>query len=122
MELVKVKIETLSGRALDWAVAKFNIKQWGHHTLMQIENCPMSYSCRPSSKWQEGGQIIERELIEFKAFSGGSKGFRWEACMYIEDDEAVHQFGDTALIAAMRVYVKAKCQDNVIAVPEGVAK
>lgn len=54
----------------------------------------------PSTKWEHGGPIIERERI---ALGDSYMGSEWEATV-----GDVTEYGTTALIAAMRAYVASK--------------
>lgn len=67
---------------------------------------------RPSTKWEQGGPIIERELIELSHDrdwrEDGAFGRVWQGHIV-----AGHWDGDTALIAAMRAYVADKFGDTV---------
>lgn len=94
-----IKVSELTGVALDWAVAKCE----GYRLDLVPEG-----SYQPSTDWEQGGPIIEREGIamgkswdHWKAFSGET---------HLEE-------GPTPLIAAMRCYVASKLGDTV-EVPE----
>lgn len=60
----------------------------------------------PSASWAQGGPIIEREMIELQPFGP----YGWNA---INFSRSVAEFGQTALIAAMRCYVASKLGDEV---------
>ena len=63
----------------------------------------------PTTNWEQGGPIIEREKISV----GWSFGHdAWEAQIYLTD-EMIERYGPTPLIAAMRCYVASKLGDEV---------
>lgn len=99
---MKIKMQDLTGAALDWAVAKCefptaldaDIGVW-----VQPLPCddPDDFRFQPSTDWAKGGPIIERERIDVYGFDGDS----WGA----EDNFRRRQYGQTPLIAAMRCFV-----------------
>jgi hypothetical protein len=91
---MKVKTNELSGAALDWAVGQAD----------ECEFAPVEYSTR----WEFGGQIIEREGIDLQ-YQGGETDV-WAADIFNADSMI---YGDTPLIAAMRCYVASKLGDEV---------
>ncbi len=107
-----MKTSELIGPALDYVVAKiesgiepeyFNGSVWittGGFFARVRRNV-----FEPSTKWSQGGPIIERERIELKD-DGGTD---WLAS---HNNDTV-QFGPTPLIAAMRSYVACKLGDEV---------
>ena len=89
---MNIKIQDLTGAALDWAVN-------------QIEECCDDPNAPPfSTNWAQGGPIIERERIEIEW-----TGEDWMGTMR-HDEEF---FGPTPLIAAMRCYVASQLGDEV---------
>lgn len=112
---MKAKTATLTGAALDWAVA-----QVLGDNLTGPDNPvdrPMSYTYRPSTAWQHGGPIIEREKID-TLWDTGEK--RWTAYYDLEDGaKQFEEYGSSPLEAAMRVYVVAKMGDE-IKLPRGL--
>ena len=117
-----MKTSELTGAALDWAVAvcrgAVNLRR---HTLRgyYIGEAPqvLAFSWasrpdswvelseyRPSTDWQEGGPIIEREQIALLPKEEGD----WSA---ICEDGA--WMGPTPLIAAMRCFVQSRLGDEV---------
>lgn len=64
----------------------------------------------PSRLWQQGGPIIEAAQISLKCYRHGE----WYA---YSDHFGATACGETALIAAMRVYVKNKFGEFVKAIP-----
>ena len=111
-----MKTSELTGIALDWAVAKAEVipsidcevldgSLWyGKFTSGLKMYCP-------SIDWAQGGAIIEREGINLHCGGGV-----WEAS---HPDSLYVESGNTALEAAMRVYVAAKLGDEV-EVPDNV--
>lgn len=96
MTTQKLKISsvtTLSGAALDWAVAKLE-EQTPDKRLSQLQETPYS----PSTNWSQGGPIIERERFFLRYWTNS---WRAETYFYI-------MYGPTPLIAAMRCYVASK--------------
>ena len=104
---MNIKMQDLTGAALDWAVAKCefptaldaDIGVW-----VQPLPCddPDDFKFQPSTDWAQGGPIIEREGISL--MDG------WNA--YTENLRNLHQ-GPTPLIAAMRCYVASQLGDEV---------
>ena len=105
---MQVKTSELNGNALDWAVAKcLNItpiavkKKYSEGYILYslpASTVPLEYS----SKWAQGGPIIDRECIwlthhDAAKMHGAHKG-----------DDVWFQKGSTPLIAAMRCYVASK--------------
>ena len=96
----------LTGAALDWAVAKCEGKDndceihAGNVLYGRVTSGFIQYS--PSTNWAQGGPIIEREGIEFRA-SGTQASIVGGRTYY----------GPTHLIAAMRCYVASKLGDDV---------
>ena len=109
-----MKTSTLTGAALDWAVAKCEGKTDGEFVThdefyWDDEGLQRAIKYTPSTNLAQGGPIIEREDIEVKQGSplyfpkGNEKGDYYEA-LWI----AGKQHGTTPLIAAMRYYVASK--------------
>lgn len=113
-----MKTSELIGPALDWAVAKakgdfqfevyFN-RVWylwfaTHGSLSPHHTDSIEWL--PSTSWEQGGPIIEREgLCVNPDFPRG-----W---MAITNNAELMQFGPTPLIAAMRAFVASKLGDEV---------
>jgi hypothetical protein len=98
----------LTGAALDWAVAKckgFPVRNGFD------DNCP-----EYSTKWSEGGPIIEQEWIDLHCVNDSL----WEAECPAPCGLAM-QNGPTPLVAAMRCYVASKLGHDVD-VPEELFK
>jgi hypothetical protein len=117
-----MKVAELEGAQLDAWVARASGMEWlltdwrpgSDLYLRGDEGEYIPYS--PSTDWNQGGPIIEREHIDL-AF--GNVPETWEALVrpeyeygtYMRDDG--RGTGRTALIAAMRAYVASKFGDEV---------
>jgi hypothetical protein len=95
-----MKTSELTGIALDWAVAKCE----GIKIIVRQENWEWY-----SSSWEQGGLIIERELIEIYPLCN----VEWGARKVNDEGDLIRFYGDTPLIAAMRCYVASKLGDEV---------
>lgn len=109
---MKVQVANLSGRALDWAVAKcdeenlpFISKDGG--VFCQATNNYGYYS--PSTVWSQGGPLIERESI---AVTPCEDMESWASAVVFRQGVET-QYGPTPLIAAMRALVVAKFGSEV---------
>ena len=105
---MKIKVGELSGNALDWSVAKCE----GQHAVIDDGYVCSSktvlfeeykFLWQPSTNWEQGGVIIEREGI---ALLQRPMGY-WVASL----DRTCE--GDAPLIASMRCYVASKLGDEV---------
>ena len=125
---MKLKTSELTGAALDWAVAKCegmryihvrNGKLFVNKTNNKIAAKP-GYS--PSTRWAQGGPIIEREKISTGYERYGALGsVIWDAVLKkASDSSVVLEYGPTPLIAAMRCYVASKLGEEV-EVPDELA-
>ena len=85
-----MRTSELKGAALDWAVTK----AIGDYKPVAVPHY--------STDWAQGGPIIEREGIEFRA--SGTQASIVDGRTY---------YGPTHLIAAMRCYVASKLGDEV---------
>ena len=124
---MKIKTEDLTGSALDWAVLealKPTLKDPSQAyigTFGPLFGKGYRYPAwrsrkySPSTSWQEGGPIIEREKI---AVLPDEYSFGWVAhkCHFDGQEEELFK-GLTPLIAAMRCYVASKLGD-IIDIPE----
>lgn len=112
---MKIKTNELSGRALDWAVAKCE-----NRDLLNIYGgTQMAFCPHYSADWFDGGQIIERERICIYFTDDGeySAAAIWKAAFGGGQLIAKSNKCQTPLIAAMRCYVASKLGDEV-EVPE----
>ena len=100
---MKIKTSELDGAALDWAVAEAE-------RLAVIESFGPSWrnEFSPSTRWSQGGVIIEREKISMCAMSRN-----WVAESFLLNEQGLECVGQTPLIAAMRCYVASKLGEEV---------
>lgn len=108
---MKIKTNELSGRALDWAVAKCegkNVDPW-HAALAGWLN-----EHRYSTDWAHGGPVIERERIAISTNCPQGWVARLASGVVTRSANA-----PTPLVAAMRAYVASKLGD-VVDVPKGL--
>jgi hypothetical protein len=114
---MKIKTSELSGKALDWAVAKcrgatdewrqYGPFFWDDVACIRVDGHDIDYC--PSDMWMLGGPIVEQEKLNLTASVEGN----WIANLS-EDFEMLHiATGDTPLIAAMRCYVASKMGEYV---------
>jgi hypothetical protein len=96
-----MKTDELIGPALDWAVSQCYGVAWEQGDLDAREYGP---GFRPSTEWDHGGSIIEREGLTLI-----HQGARWAA----QTDDDLYAYGPTPLVAAMRCYCCAKLGDEV---------
>jgi hypothetical protein len=135
---MKIKTHELIGNPLNWAVAKCEglraykdamlderVKEgWWISDLSEDPNnwIPISeYS--PSTKWSQGGPIIEREKIDLLTEKRMPDSWLASVARYQNGKRLIgwrlHQYGPTPLVAAMRCYVALKLGDEV-EVPDGL--
>lgn len=122
---MKMNVDDLSGAALDWAVAKFEMPLF-------LGAIWTEQNWHPSTNWVQGGELMQRERIGF--WFGGDKrdpetGHITDEVWFSEGDEDdIVSSGATPLIAAMRMYVKLALINEevdelfVIDIPEEVLK
>jgi hypothetical protein len=118
MDTVTVETSELISTTLDWAVAKcegavdFGYDGVTHFFTLRGETKVLSTGLVPSmcynptTDWQQGGPIIEREiesLYEHKPLE----------CWAAKSKQGDLRYGPTPLIAAMRCYVASKLGDTV---------
>lgn len=122
--MAKIKVENLTTKQLDYAVAICeggkDFTYDGISYYFTLDNAlkvlskgwAASMSHYPSTNWNQGGPIIEREgiTIEGPAFNGDT----WQAHLWTDQvvDFIVCE-GATPLIAAMRCYVISKLGKTV---------
>jgi hypothetical protein len=118
---VKIQTKNLTSGALDWAVAKCE----DYFATLKEDDVVYTHpsgewhhngNWSPSTKWAQGGPIIEREQIDCINDPNGTKV--WLGRNWINFKE-FRCFGPTPLIAAMRCYVASKLGDEV-EIPEGL--
>jgi len=118
-----MKVDELEGARLDYWVAratgkgcwdwsdgaKVTFADWQkHHSLHTRFTSHSMEAFRPSADWAQGGPIIEREVI---GFGTPISDLGYQAFLHKESGVVV-AWGQTHLIAAMRVYVKSKFGDE----------
>ena len=120
-----MKVDQLTGAALDWAVAKCEGYTCLHKTEGRMPHEPQLVMWPPrkayglvdlwelgySTDWAQGGAIIEREGLTITHQQN-----QWAA----QTDDDLFAFGPTPLIAAMRCYIASKLGGSVN-IPEGVS-
>ena len=115
----KIKTSDLTGKALDWAVAKcegFNPQRddiCEDFFLLDAEDVTHLREFSPSTNWTQGGPIIEREGIAVDCVRCDGNIVNWLAARPPMDDDLVEWDGPSLLIAAMRCYVASKLGDEV---------
>lgn len=126
--MTKVATSALTDAVLDWLVAKCEGADVGiispgwvvkascsvfgtRRLLCPLEEGGEFYS--PSTIWEQGGPIIEREKIQVNPSISSDA---WGAANPSKD-QCVWVWAETPLIAAMRVYVASKLGD-LIEIPE----
>jgi hypothetical protein len=107
-----MKTSELTGVALDAAVAKCEgvAVEYVDDGITRCLLMRAGSRFNPSSKWDWGGPIIEREKIDVIADPNGKDV--WMGRLY-QNHQARKAFGATPLIAAMRCYVASKLGDNL---------
>jgi hypothetical protein len=124
---MKIETNKLTGHALDWAVAKSdgylgNIRRtlfgcWQDLERTQVRDDDYTeYS--PSTDWEQGGEIIERECIVTQHDRRHDLNQPWRCALSIDPYNLFE--GSTPLIAAMRCFVASKLGDE-IEIPEDLA-
>ena len=98
MEMIEVKTEDLTGRALDWAVSLAD----GKH---RVCNGWFYENCNPSTDWGQCGPLVDSHDVDFAhALSSGY----WASARI-----GLRLHGQTRLIAACRAIVAAKLGGTV---------
>ncbi|OTA15015.1 hypothetical protein Xbed_03626 [Xenorhabdus beddingii] len=97
---MKIKTSELTGRALDWAVARAT-----RTTMPSINQWIIWDDYHPSTNWLVCGQLIEEFSIRL------GHALLWSAnCHYVSDD---YLDGETPQIAICRAVVAAKLGEEV---------
>ncbi len=114
-EFVEVKIQDLTGAALDWAVAKAEISPMEMPPKDRVwsKYCA-TYS--PSTDWSQGGPLIEKYAVTLTPFAisfGGSPSY-WLVQPW--DQHCLPVDGPTPLIAACRA-IAASVLGETVSVP-----
>lgn len=111
-EFIEIKTAELTGAALDWAVAKaegVEISLSGAHPHAVVDGRLVGYYA-PSSKWNQGGPLIEKYKLDIGAPLENKNG-PWNAAT--EWAHPMGYKGDTPLIAACRAIVASVLGDTV---------
>jgi hypothetical protein len=113
---MKIKTAELTGPALNWAAAKCERRPYS--VILDEIRGPLPLFApifSPSTSWQEGGPIIEREEIGIRRNAPCSDGRQWEASGSITAKGAGYRwgYGPTPLVAAMRCYVASRLGEEV---------
>ncbi len=127
--MLKIKVSEATGHVLDGLVAianggVFHMRQYaGRDPGPMFRAIQWEYdwielaNYSPSTDWNEGGPLIERECMDILCLAGGDDG--WQCDKYLHT-ERVTYYGPTPLIAAMRCFVASKLGDE-IEIPEELA-
>lgn len=119
---MKIKVSKASGPVLDWMVATgLGGKVRTENGVFLNQGAGYEYFT-PSSSWEQGGPIIEREMRDhgFDLWAGAHTNGQC-AATYARGAPDAYVFGPTPLIAAMRCYVASKLGD-IVDVPEELTK
>lgn len=116
----KLKVSSLKGAALDWAVAKCEEPSGRDNAERFLRDHQIGFTTKYSETWSQGGPIIEREKMTVEPLfflEGGWRAFHHnlrydDAGEYIDGSDNM-QDSPTPLIAAMRCYVASKLGDEV---------
>ncbi|WP_258087316.1 DUF2591 domain-containing protein [Xenorhabdus bovienii] len=121
---MKIKTSELTGRALDWAVARAigateEIMPSGNTWLKPNDDWYVSnrdtYNFEPSTDWEQCGELIDKYLDDVTYM--GRKDNHWVASVraLTVDDFSIFktQTGDTPQIAICRAVVAAQLGDEV---------
>jgi hypothetical protein len=103
-----MKTSELTRHALNWAVSQ--VEGIDHDTaILNITIGDDNGWFLDYLTWEQGGPIIERELIEIYPLCN----VEWGARKVNDEGDLMRFYGDTPLIAAMRCYVASKLGDEV---------
>jgi len=109
-----MRVDDLTGAALDWAVAKAEGFEPFTDTVSWLIERDGEYVGLPqySTDWAQGGPIIEREKIdlEWDITRALPERVAWFAQLDLDPREVI---GETPLESAMRCYVVAKLGDEI---------
>ena len=119
---MKIKTNTLTGAALDWAVAKIDNRKIGFNLGGGLEvrgrtedgeELPEQWDLwmpwHPSTDWAQGGPIIEHHIFALEDNDSTDDVERWLA----RGGDGTVGCGPTPLIAAMRCYCCSKLGDEI---------
>lgn len=112
---MKIKTQNLTGKALDWTVAKASQPVYSDTALVAAVRGGYDgighfhEPFNPSTDWAQGGPLKEREGI----VSGPSVKGDFFAFKPVKDADSAKAFGPIELVAAMRCLVAVKLGDEV---------
>ena len=119
---MKIKTKSLTGAALEWAVAKCEGKVeqgvYGTPELLasglHLHYCDvlLSHPYSPSTDWAEGGPIVQRERMEVMPCMDVLVE-KWIATHCLRQSKWTQECGPTPLIAVMRAFCCSKLGDEV---------
>lgn len=125
---MKVKTSELIGPALDRAVAKCEGLECLHYTdvvgrisslehavkvwCMELPGDGFGDKFSPSTEWDQGGPIIERERVNLNFMQFDNPPY-WTAYIRHTAKDGFASVGPTPLVAAMRCYVVSKLGEEV---------
>lgn len=120
-----MKTSELSGAALDWAVAKCEgvevqydrMNKWFETQDLNYAEPNDPHVFAPTTYWEQGGPIIEREGIALDCIRWDGKVDGWIATLPMFSEAKYEEPSPTPLIAAMRCYVASKL-GNEVEIPE----
>lgn len=117
---MKLKTDTLTGKALDWAVAKIQDELPLVNTPLGLRLPPAQFSDEslysPSTNWAIAGPIIDAQKLVLGYF--GAPGVERPCASRFDHGKHLNmEFGDTVLEAAMRCFVASRL-GTVVDVPE----
>jgi hypothetical protein len=122
-----VKIQDLTGSALDYAVAAVQGLEDGHdgNEFVWVKGNPFSQQFMPSSDWSQGGPILQAQNITLERnvkTSGCSVvGFYDWVATHPRNYGGLFRYSSraaTPLIAAMRCYVSAHSKTKTVEIPD----
>lgn len=120
---MKIDTSSLTGAALDWAVATALhlspriTSNWNKVPYIQALHPLAGYrDWGPSTDWYQGGAIIEHNKLHLRDSGGVWRSDYWNEST-LEFDIS---YGPTPLIAAMRAYV-SRTMGSAVDIPEELA-
>lgn len=111
---IEVSVTSLTGAALDWAVAVAGNEEPMHirDSEPRLWNEDHSFGYSPSTDWAQGGPLIDRGCGLYQCRSETGHGTFW-ICSFGTYPDNVPHTGETALIAACRAIVADKLGPTV---------
>ena len=111
-----MKTSELTGKALDWAVAKcegFAYLMTDKGPRYKVHGPHGGWEWYgPSKHWDQAGPIIDREGID-TIHERNAEGEVVQIWAVLDQEQVPKYFGETPLIAAMRCFVASKLGDEV---------